>query len=126
MEGIEGLSEALEQLQTALDRVRELTGNSAEEQAESIDESTAETEADEASEEEVTPSGPGTEKGSGEDLNKAAAVAAPTDTSGCATSPEWHPWLLFTTIPLGVSAPQRLPERLGVSKLTAGQFIARP
>lgn len=67
---IEGLSEALETLQGALDRVRELTGDSAEEQAETIDESTSEVEEDQGSEEEVTPSGPGTE----DDVGKAAAV----------------------------------------------------
>lgn len=75
MDQVEGLSEALEALQTALDRVRDLTGNSAAEEAEGIDESTAEAEADEDTEEEVTSSGPGTEDGA-DDMNKASAVEA--------------------------------------------------
>jgi len=68
---IEGLSEALEALQSALDRVRDLTGDSASDQADAIDESTSETEDSEDVEDEVTSSGPGAEDA---DVGKAAAV----------------------------------------------------
>lgn len=68
---IEGLSEAFATLQAALDRVRDLVGDSAGDEAEAIDESTAETEQDEGSEEEITSSGPGA---SDDDIGKAAAV----------------------------------------------------
>ena len=68
---IEGLSEAFEALQSALDRVRDLVGDSASDQADAIDESTAETEQDEGSEEEISSSGPGASE---DDISKAAAV----------------------------------------------------
>ena len=53
----------------ALDKVKDLTGDSATDQAETIDDSTAEAEDSEASEEQVTPSG-----AADDDVNKAAAV----------------------------------------------------
>lgn len=68
---IEGLSEAFQALQTALDRVKDLVGDSAGDAAETIDESTAETEQDEGSGDEITSSGPGASE---DDVGKAAAV----------------------------------------------------
>ncbi len=68
---IEGLSEALEAMQAALDKVRDMVGDSATDQADAIDEGTAETEDDEMAEDEVTSSGPGA---SDSDIGEAAAV----------------------------------------------------
>ncbi len=70
---IEGLSEALNMLQSALDRVRDLVGDTAAEEAQAIDEGTEETEQSEDSEDEVTSSGPGTTDEEG-DVSKSAAI----------------------------------------------------